>query len=356
MTSRSSPATSLSGLLLGCGLVIGGDPITDGGDPIADDIAQYEELVATLDAAREQALDNTATAVTTAGPWLAWLDGSVLGLRRYPDGLELELPAPGPSYRVGLEHAVTTERSANAIILRVHELPSGELVDEWQLSSDGGDPRLAWLDEVLMVVEGDTVFRWPIGIEPPVELGSLALAGVAAERIDQLEAVEQRLVLRVEGQLWILELESFAAVTVAELDELLAVDRRGLLFTHADALWLYQFETASVRVDQAIAASGWSLNSTFAHVHEYAGAGATLAADRVFYVGSAGLFAYALDQSGPEAITPILIEPRWDVGAGIPRIEYREPCFAGGVVFARGLIGPHGEIGETGPIFAVAQP
>jgi hypothetical protein len=140
---------------------------------------------------------------------------------------------------------------------------------------------------------------------------------------------------------------------IAELDQLLAVGARGILYTHEGALYLRSLDEGElVRIDEVIAASGWSLNSTFPNIHTYTGDGASLADDRVLYIGSAGVFAYALDQAGPEAITPILIEPRWDVAAELPRIEYREPRFAGGTVFARGLIGPSGELGEQGPIFA----
>ncbi|MFO7563703.1 MAG: hypothetical protein R6X02_13730 [Enhygromyxa sp.] len=347
---------------IGCGLVVGGDPLADEGDSIADDLAQYQELAATLEAEREQALGDAVTEVSSAGSWLAWLDRPILGLRRYPDGLELELPAPGLSYRLGPSRVVTIDRSGEALIYRGFALPSGELLDEqhFDAPAGGGGSPVALLEDAAVIVEldGHVVWHWRPGVEAPSELGSLADAGVVVERVEQLQAVDgelgPKLVLRADGRLWILELESFTAASVAELDELLALDRRGALFTRGDELWLYPFEGEAVRIDAAIAQSGWSLNPTFPNIHTYAGEGAILADDRVFYISPAGVFAYALDQSGPEAITPILLEPRWDVAAGIPRIEYREPRAAGGTVFARGLIGDHGELGETGPIFALS--
>src|SRR5262245_7947873 len=123
MTSTSSPAISLCCLTLGCGLVVGGETLDDG-DPIADDIAEYEELAASLEADREQVLGEAVTTVTTHGPWLAWIDGQTLGLRRYPDGLELSLPA-ADSHRVGDAHVVTADT-----IFRGYALPSGEPVGE----------------------------------------------------------------------------------------------------------------------------------------------------------------------------------------------------------------------------------
>ena len=74
--------------------------------------------------------------------------------------------------------------------------------------------------------------------------------------------------------------------------------------------------------------------------------------DRVVYIASAGVFGYSLDQVGPAAIVPILIEPRWDVDAGIDRIEYREPQIANHEVFVRGLTDANGELGSTGPIYS----
>jgi hypothetical protein len=366
MTSTSSIAAELalvgvSALALGCGLVVGGEPL-DEGDSIADDIAQYEQLVATLEAERAQALDEQVTEVTSAGPWLAWLDGQALGLRRYPDRLELELDAPDPSYRLGESHVITAERTDLEVLYRGYALPDGELLDERSFAApeQGGWSCYALLGDAAVIIEaqGHAIWRWRLGVEQPNQLGTLADAGIVVERVEQLEAVlregEASLILRADARLWILELSSFTGTSIAELDALLAVDARGLLYSHEDALYLRELDDGeTLRIDEAIAASGWSLNPTFASIHLYTGDGASLADDRVLYIGSAGVFAYALEQTGAEAITPILIEPRWDVAAGISRVEYREPRFAGGTVFARGLIGPHGELGEHGPIFAV---
>jgi hypothetical protein len=343
--------------MLGCGLVVGGDPIDDG-DPIAEDIAEYEELAASLAAEREQVLDEGVTMVTTRGPWLAWIDGQTLGLRRYPDGLELSLAA-GDSHRVGDAYVVTAALGDVDTVYRGHALPGGELVGELSVPGQGGP--YAVLGDMLLLIEmpSHVLSRWIVGGDPLMPLTTLADLGIEVEQVATVEAVthgdQQWLAVSAEGSLWVLELGSLTASEVAELDELLAATPRGILFRHGEALHLYEFDGAVQRIDTAIAESGWSLNKTFANIHEYAGDGATLGDDRVFYIGSAGVFAYALDQSGPGAITPILIEPRWDVAAGIPRIEYREPRFAAGTVFARGLIGESGELGESGLIFAVPE-
>jgi len=340
--------------MCGCGLVVGGEQL-DGGDPIADDLAQYQQLVTALEAERTQALAETVEAVTTAGPWLAWIDGQTLGLRRVTDGLELELPAPDSSYQVAESHVITAERVGAEVIYRGYALPSGEPIDDQSLAASEGASAYASLGDAAIVVAADTILRWRLGLEQPAALGTLAEAGLAGP-VERLEAVADQdrelLILHADAQLWILDLASFTAEPIAELDALLSVDARRVLFSDGDALYLHELDGATVRVDEAIAASGWSLNPTFASIHEYTGDGATLADDRVLYIGSAGVFAYALDVAGPEAITPILIEPRWDVAAGIPRIEYREPSVADGTVFVRGLLGASGEVGETGPIFA----
>jgi hypothetical protein len=355
MTSTWSPAISLCGLALGCGLVVGGEALDDG-DPIADDIAQYEQLAASLEADREQALDETVTMLTTHGPWLAWIDEQTLGLRRYPDRLELSLP-PADSHRVGDAHVVTAEHVDLDTIYRGYALPGGEPVGEQSLPGlQGGLYTLLGDALLLLDIENHVILRWVVGVDSLVPLATLTEVGVEVEQLAALEAVvhedDEWLVLSAGAWLWVIELSSLTAMPVAELDELLAASPRGILFTRADGLHLYEFDGAIRRIDTEIVESGWSLNPTFASIHEYTGDGATLTEDRVFYIGSAGVFAYALDQSGPEAISPILIEPRWDVAAGIPRIEYREPRFAAGTVFARGLTGPNGEIGEAGPIFA----
>lgn len=367
MTSTSSTAVdhllfalAASACTLGCGLVVGGEPLEQGSS-IEDDIAEYEELVATLEANREQALGEHVTNVTSTGPWLAWLDGQALGLRRYPDRLELEFAALEPSYRLGDAHVLTAERTDLDLVLRGYALPGGELIDEQSFAAPerGGWSSYALLgDEALLVeADGHAIWRWRVGVEQPLQLGTLADAGIVVAQVEQLEAVvhasEDLLLVRADGRLWMLELASFTGSALADLDDLLGVDPRGILYTRDDGLYLHELDDGeTVRIDEAIAASGWSLNSTFANIHTYTGDGASLAEDRVLYIGSAGVFAYALDQDGPEAITPIMIEPRWDVSAGIPRIEYREPRSAGGTVFARGLIGPDGEVGEHGPIFA----
>jgi hypothetical protein len=368
MTFTSSIAAELAlasacGLSCGCGLVVGGDPLDDG-DSVTDDIAEYEQLVATLEVAREQVLDEAAEAVMTAGPWLAWLDGQTLGLRRHPDGLELELPALDPSYRLADAHVITATRADLDVIVRGYALPGGELIDEQTFAAlASGGWFLALLGDAALLVDAEdhAVWRWRLGVEPPLLLGTLADAGIQVDQVDpieQLEAVlgeaDESLIVHAAGRLWVLELGSFIAAPLAELDELLDASSRGILYTHDAGLYLFDLDDGeTVRIDTRIAESGWSLNPTFASIHLYAGDGASLADERVLYIGSAGLFAYALDQTGPEAITPILIEPRWDVAASIPRVEYREPRHASGTVFARGLIGPQGEIGERGPIFAV---
>jgi hypothetical protein len=346
-------------LASGCGLVVGGESL-DEGDAVADDIAQYEALVATLEDEREQALGEDVTAISTAGPWLAWLDEQTLGLRRYPDGFELEIEAPDPSYRLGEAHVITAERSDLELRYRSYALPGGELLDEHSFAA----PEQGWSPYVLLgdaavVIEDQAhaIWRWQLGVEQPMQIGTLDEAGIVVDEVAQLEAVVGEsgpaLILRADDRLWLLELGTLTGSALAEVDALLSVDARGLLYTHEEGLYLYELERGeTVRLDTVIAASGWSLNPTFANIHTWTGAGASLADDRVLYIGRAGVFAHALDQTGPESITPILIEPRWDVAAGIPRVEYREPRYAGGTVFVRGLIGANGEVGERGPIFA----
>lgn len=359
-TSSTAVSAAFGSLLLGCGLVIGGEP-PDRDDPIADDIAEYQQLVAELEAEREQALTEEVTAISTAGPWLAWLDQQSLGLRRYPDRLELALPAPDPSYRLGVAHVITAERSGDALHYRSYALPDGQLQDEhWFAAPEQGWSLYGLLDDVALVLDTDeqAIWRWQVGVEQPMQLGTLADAGIFVTELVQLEALTHEdhplLFVHADARLWALELASLAGSELAEADALLAVDARGLLYTHAGALYLHQLADAqTLRIDMVIAASGWSLNQTFADIHSYAGEGASLLDDRVIYIGRAGVFVLALDRAGPESITPLLIEPRWDVAAAIPRIEYRQPHVAGGHVFVRGLIGEHGEIGERGPIFAV---
>src|SRR5690606_27467964 len=73
---------------LGCGLVVSSDELGDEIDGVAADIDEYEELAATLEAARTQALDEHATALRVAGPWLAWLDGQTLTVRDHAQGAQ----------------------------------------------------------------------------------------------------------------------------------------------------------------------------------------------------------------------------------------------------------------------------
>jgi hypothetical protein len=320
---------------------------------VEDDIREYEQLGATLDDERELALGPDASDVRTGGPWLAWVDGDTLGLRRYPDQYELQLPAPELDYRTSGVSVVTRALDPSGVRYRGFALPDGALIDDRTLA---GPPALfTMLDDVVFGVAEGELWRWQLGSDP-MSLTTLADAGVTASDVTRIEGVadmsSERVVIVADAQLWRVELETLLAVQLGDLDELLAVDPRGALVVQAGDLVLLEFDGQSVSIAEAITQTGWSLNMTFASIHEYSGAGATLAGDHVVYIGSAGVFTFDLDGEGPTALAPLLLEPRWDVGAGVPRIEYREPIVAGSTVFVRGLTGPKGEVGDTGPVYS----
>lgn len=310
MTSTWSIAVSscLALGLLGCGLVINGEELGDEGG-VDEDIVEYEQLVESLDAGREQALDDEVVEVTTGGAWLAWIEGSTLGLRQVPGELELALSAPSLGYRVSDSRVVARELGDAGVVYRGFELPGGELIDE-QLMTDAQAP-FALVDDVALIIEGGELWRWKVGSEAPVSLGLVGELGIGGEDLVALEALSpERALVQADDRLWLIELVDLAATELAELDELLAVGSRGALLHRGEGLYLHGLDGESVRIDAAIADSGWSLNPTFASIHEYSGDGATLIDDRVVYIGRAGVFAYTLDETGPAAIEPILIEPR----------------------------------------------
>lgn len=361
MTSTSSTAARLglaawlgfaAASIGACGLVVNGEELgAEAG--VEDDILEYAQLGAALDDERDQALGADVVVLRTGGPWLAWIDGDSLGLRRYPDEYELQLPAPELDYRVSPSLVVTRALDPGGVRYRGFALPEGELVEDRTLV--GTTALFTVLDDVVLGVADGELWRWELGSDPVV-LGTLVDAGSTAVEVTRIEALAdasgERVVLVAETQLWLVELAPFTAVALGDLDELLAVDLRGALVVRDGGLVLVEFDGQELAIDEAITATGWSLNATFATIHEYSGDGATLAGDRVVYIGRAGVFAYDLDGSGPNAITPVLLEPRWDVGAGIARIEYRKPVTAGSTVLVRGLTGIHGEVGDSGPIYS----
>jgi hypothetical protein len=349
---------------LACGLVVNGEPLADQGGVEAD-LAHYADLAEELADGREQAIGSAATAVSSAGPWLAWIEpelapgtGARLGLRRYPDRFELQLPA-GARYRVGPALAVTADAGSEGLELRSYALPSGDPLGEQTLGELHDDGYLLALAPASAWIVHDTqVWSWALGPEPIVARGLLADAGVASgspiAAATQIVATDApQLLVHAAGRLWQLDPELWIADALVELDELLAVDGHGILYTRGPGLYLREPEGAIRRIDEAIVASGYSLNPTFANIHEYLGEGASLAGRRVVYIASAGVFAFDLDAAGPGSVTPILLEPRWDVAAGIARVEYRAPQVSGASVFVRGLIGESGEVGTSGPVFSV---
>ena len=369
MFDRSPLALSLalvvaSAALAGCGIVIDGEELGED-DGVEADLAEYAELVEALEDDRELALPAEATQVSTAGPWLAWIEGETLGLRRYPDRFELALPA-GDAYRIGSERVITATAVGAGLELDAYALGSAESLGSTMLPEASPGVALALMpaseasEARAWVVDGGQVWAWSPAEADVVALGSLADAGVGPGSVVAIEAwtpdASPVLLVHVEGQLWAVEPETWTASVLVALDELLAVGPRGILHTHADGLFLLEPDGVMVRVDEAVAASGYALNPTFAQIHEVTGEGATLADDRVVYVGSAGLFAFDLDREGAAAISPVLIEPRWDVSEGVARIEYREPLVAGATVFTRGLTGEAGEVGTTGPVYAAPLP
>ena len=107
-------------------------------------------------------------------------------------------------------------------------------------------------------------------------------------------------------------------------------------------------------IDEELLASDWQLNDIFPDIHLPTGAGATLIGDRVVYLGSAGPFAYGLDDG---VIAPVLLEARWDPTGEAPRIEYVDPLpLANSRLLVRGLEGSAGEIGSAGPVYSVELP
>ncbi|MFV8752886.1 hypothetical protein ACNOYE_20260 [Nannocystaceae bacterium ST9] len=361
--------------LAGCGLVFGGGEPEDPVDSVAHDLAEFDALASDLESARTLELDEQVDAIQTGGDWLAWLEGGTtaqFGARKLPGGIDRSGPVPigdeqtAWNFRMSSSHAMTAHRAGGQVLYQAWSLDEGALVDELELPEPVGAnwSPYALIEDRAWVIEDQvgahSVLHWQLGVEPATPAGTLEQAGVDVDTLFDFGVAgaigSERLVVLADARLWLVEVGSWTATwieTDTEVGDSLAWSDRDLLFTTADGgLHVYSFIDGSRRrIDEELAASDWQLNATYTNIHLPTGEGATLVGARVVYLGSAGLFAYGLDDG---AIEPVLLEPRWDPEGEAPRIEYVDLWPLGDArVIVTGLESESGSVGADGPVYSV---
>ena len=364
--------------LSGCGLVFGGEEVGEPLDPVEQDFAQFDALVTQLEQARTLELEDSADAIQTGGEWLAWLVGGTtaeFAARRIPAGTMSGAPVSigdaqtAWNFRLSESHAMTAHRAGGQVLYQAWRLDDEVLVDELELAEPVAAmwSPYALLDDRAWVIEDQAgshaVLRWQLGVEPATPIGTLEQAGVDVGSLSDFgvagTVADSTLVVLAQGRLWLVDVASWSASwieTDTEVGSTIAFTDRNLLFSTADGgLHLVELADGSRRrIDEELAASDFELNATYPNIHLPSGAGSTLVGARVVYLGSAGLFAYGIDDG---VIAPVLLEPRWDPDGGAPRIEYVDPWPLGDArVIITGLESLSGSVGAEGPVYSVELP
>ncbi len=361
--------------LSACGLIVGADPLTNT-DSVQGDLAEYDALVTELEQRRTLELQDEADWIGTAGDWLLWLEPgptAPLHARGVPDGVEVVGPVAigdgqtPENFRASSTHAMTARLLGASVRYEAWRLVDGQLIDQRELPTPEGAlwSPYALLDDRAFVISDDpgshSVLGWQLGAEPPSSIGTLEQAGISVGVLVDFGVLSDgRLIVLESGRLWLLDDVAWSASwieTDTEVGSRIAFDDEHLLFTTADGgLHLVDLADASRRrIDEELEASGWELNPTYASIHLFSGEGATLLGDRVIYLGSAGVFGFAIDAPLEDAIQPILLEPRWDPQGEAPRIEYVDLWpIAESHVIVTGLESASGSVGADGPVYSVA--
>ena len=343
----------------------------DGGDPVdqqQQDIEEYEDLCADLDSHRTEFLGDEADEVWAYGNHLFWLrfDAWAPTLHGWNAETDQRIDysfsigeGDHYNYRASLSAVATAEEAGMEIVYHVYDVNAAATEITTATLDAPGDEQRWWAYDVdgtdlYVVTTGDETSLLRARQGGALELvTTLESAGCAVAELWDF-AVENGVMVFVEsGRIWRLDLPSNTATWLGnELqisgDVNFGID--GVIWESydgsSDRAYFYQYDSREViDLNEAIAASDYQLNETFASAHRYYG-GYTRLREWLIYIGSSGVFAYHLYEGD---VVPLLLSPRGEV-----RIDYRYPrALDNGMVFVTGLTSTSGAVGADGPVYRV---
>jgi hypothetical protein len=349
---------------------------SNGGDATDQDIAQYQTLQQQLDTHRTQFLPTGTWAPASLDHTLFWTDngnGAYPTLSSYDEqsGARVayqfsigDATAGTVNYRASEDLIVTTDASnvyqvyatgqANQSVGQFSMTPPSDDEQWWAYAVDGSNVY------VMTTGSSTELLRWQPGDSAPTSLFALESYGITVGELWDFDISGNDLVVIESGQVWHLDLTSYASVAVPAQNQLdpnnpISFDGSGILFTEqggqAGDLVYYSLPAATLTdVSAAIAASSFVINPTFAQAHYYQQNGIldVLTANRVDYIGEMGMFAFDL---GSGKVTPLLLSPeQTDL-----TIDYVSPSpLASGDIYVVGFTSNEGDGGTEGPLYKVS--
>ena len=340
-------------------------------DPLAQqnqDIEHYEEVIAELENTRVEFLGEEATELYSYGNRLFWLrmDTWSPTLHSWDATTDTRVNCSFSigsgdryNYRASLDSVATAEEAGMGVVYHVYDIgaPGTEITTvEFDAPSD---EQRWWAYDVdgttlYVVVTGEEtgLYRVPAGGTPEM-MTTFESAGCAVAEFWDF-AVEGNTMIFIEsGRIWRFDLPSNTATWLGnetQISGAVNFGSDGVMYEvytgYGHRTYLYRYDTReTVDLSEAIAASGYQLNETFASTHLYY-EGYTRHRDWMVYIGSGGVHGYHLYRGDVE---PLLLSPRGDV-----RIDYRYPVVLdNGMLFVTGLTSTSGATGADGPVYRV---
>lgn len=344
----------------GCG--IGGAELTPE-EQLQANIDEYENLRASLDGNRAEALGKSATEAAGIGNRLYWLtfptfDATLHSLDT-TSGAKVDYTFPiGDSdtwnYRASDSIVVTAQQGGAGIDYTAYDpTQPGKVLGQISMPAPGGGVR--WYayapdgNDVYIVQTGspNLLLRWTVGDAAPVTLFSLEETGMTVGEFWDFGVEGQSAVMIESGRIWSVDLAGKKATWLKNETEATAAqwDEKGVFYLSAKGPFFYANQTATNRnLPEEIAASGYSLNDTYASIHLYRTDGARNG-DDMAYIGNDGLFIYDL---AARAVKPVLLNARDN------SIVYRYPTLLeNGKLFVQGLESSSGATGADGKWYEV---
>ena len=334
-----------------------------------EQIAQYDDLAAELDAGRTLAIDGPAQDYAEAGGLMAFVDASAgnpvlravdaagaatnLGIAPYWPG-----PQGSATDNINYFSSASIIASMNTIdSVRAYDAATGEELDElvvpappygqkwWAYAVDGGDVY------VMLIVDGTfRLTRWTPGDPQTTEvlvLDDLVAPNTIGE-FTNFAVSGETLMFYESGRLWIASLDGSPARWTQNDEYVGSVDFRAgeVVYSQGDRIFRYDRGADAREELTATIQDGFSLNETFVTIHHPATDTAFVRhEERLYYVAQSGIFSFDL---GSGAVEPALLDARDN------SVVYRTPSvLSDGTLFVKGLESESGAIGADGPTWSL---
>lgn len=358
--------TALLGVIaLGLGGCGGGKEELTGDALVQYNIEEYESLRESLEGNRQDAMGKSATEAAAVGNRLFWLTYPTFDASLH--SLDTESGAR-VDYTFGVGDSNTSNwRASETIVVSADQGGAGieynaydinqpeQLLGTLSMPSPGGGIR--WYayapdgNQVYIVQSGtpNLLLRWTVGAAEAETLFSLEDAGMSVGEFWDFGVEGNTAILIESGRIWSLDIAAKKATWLENETQASAAqwDTKGVFYLAATGPFFYANDVRRNRdLEAEIAASGYSLNSTYDKIHLYSQGGARNG-DDVAYIGSSGLFIFDLVTRKSR---PVLLDARDN------SIVYRYPVLLeNGKLFVQGLESTSGATGAEGGWYEVAH-